>query len=117
VLGMHAMAPLFEGSNLNITAVSYGDTLAVGIVACPDNVDDVASIASGIEDVLGELKIAADQKTGQSASLSRPSDSGAAMNTTATTQFAEARSGPARVMGAERNASVAHFPSHRVPTP
>ncbi len=24
VLGMHAFAPLFEGANLNITAVSYG---------------------------------------------------------------------------------------------
>ena len=26
VLGIHAMAPLFEGANLNITAVSYGGT-------------------------------------------------------------------------------------------
>lgn len=118
VLGMHAMAPLFEGSNLNITAVSYGDTLAVGIVACPDNVDDVASIASDIEDVLGELKVAADEKTGQSAGLTRSSDSEPATNTTATTQFAGARIGPARAMGlAARDASVAHFPSHSMPTP
>jgi WS/DGAT C-terminal domain len=59
VLGLHALAPLCEGAaNLNITAVSYGNTFAVGIVACPDNLDDVASIGRGIEDVVGELKAA-----------------------------------------------------------
>ena len=69
ILGIHALAPLFEGANLNITAVSYGGTFAVGIVACPDNVDDVASIARGIEDVVGELKQAAYEKGGQSPRL------------------------------------------------
>ncbi len=67
VLGIHALAPLFEGANLNITAVSYGGTLAVGIVACPDNVEDVESLTQGIEEVVGELKKAAEEKTGQSA--------------------------------------------------
>ncbi len=66
VVAIHALAPLFVGANLNITAVSYEDTLAVGIVACPDNVEDVASLAEHIEDVVGELKKAAEQKTGQS---------------------------------------------------
>ena len=33
ILGLYPLAPLCEGANLNITAVSYGDTLAVGIVA------------------------------------------------------------------------------------
>jgi WS/DGAT/MGAT family acyltransferase len=69
ILGIHALAPLFEGANLNITAVSYGGTFAVGIVACPDNVDDVASIARGIEDVVGELKQAAYEKGSQSPRL------------------------------------------------
>ncbi len=71
VLGIHALAPLFEGANLNITAVSYGDTLAVGVVACPDNIEDVASLGRGIEDVVGELRKAAEQKTGQGADLVR----------------------------------------------
>jgi diacylglycerol O-acyltransferase / wax synthase len=71
VVGIHALAPLFLGANLNITAVSYEDTLALGIVACPDNVEDVASLARGIEDVVGELKKAAEQKTGQSVDLAR----------------------------------------------
>jgi diacylglycerol O-acyltransferase len=90
VLRIHALAPLFEGANLNITAVSYGGTLGVGIVACPDNVDDVASVARGIEDVVGELKKAAEEKTGRSAGLARSSVPEPTMKATATTQFAEA---------------------------
>jgi len=69
VLDLHAVAPLCEGTTLNITAVSYGGTFAVGIVACPDNVDDGISIARGIEDVVAELKKTADKKTGQSAGM------------------------------------------------
>ena len=71
VVGMHAIAPLVEGTNLNVTAVSYGGTFDIGIVACPDNVDDVASIARGIEDVIGELKLAAEVKTGQRTQVAR----------------------------------------------
>jgi diacylglycerol O-acyltransferase / wax synthase len=90
VLGMHAFAPLVEGANLNITAVSYGATFAVGIVACPDNVDDVSSIACGIEAVVGELKKAAQEKTGQSLGLARTSPSAHVTKSTATTQLAPA---------------------------
>ncbi len=71
VVGMHAIAPLVESTNLNVTAVSYGGTFDIGIVACPDNVDDVASIARGIEDVIGELKLAAEVKTGQRTQVAR----------------------------------------------
>jgi diacylglycerol O-acyltransferase / wax synthase len=88
ILGLHALAPLCEGANLNITAVSYGGTFAVGIVACPDNVDDVTSIARGIEDVVAELKKAAEEKTGQSAGIAGIKPPASAMKSTATTQFA-----------------------------
>ena len=71
VLSIHALAPLLEGTNLNITAVSYEDTLTVSIVACPDNVEDVASLAQSIEDVLGELKKAAGETTVQSLEVAR----------------------------------------------
>jgi diacylglycerol O-acyltransferase / wax synthase len=91
VLGVHALAPLCEGANLNITAVSYGGTFAVGIVACPDNVDDVASVARGIEDVVGELKKAAEEKTGKSAGLARARPRVVATKSTATTQFAHSQ--------------------------
>ena len=64
ILGVHPLAPLCEGSNLNITAVSYGGSFAVGLVACPDNIDDIASVARAIEDVVAELKEAAQGKAG-----------------------------------------------------
>ena len=71
VLSIHALAPLLEGTNLNITAVSYEDTLTVSIVACPDNVEDVASLAQSIEDVVSELKKAADERTVQRSEVAR----------------------------------------------
>jgi diacylglycerol O-acyltransferase / wax synthase len=90
VLGIHALAPLFEGANLNITAVSYGSNFTMGIVACPDHVDEVTSLATGIEDVVGELKKAADEKTGQSADLARTRPLVPAAKFTGTTQLAPA---------------------------
>lgn len=88
VQGMYALAPLLEGANLNITAVSYGDTLAVGIVGCPDNVEDVVSVASSIEDVVGELRMAADEKTGQTDGWACSRPPVPAMKTTTAMQFA-----------------------------
>jgi diacylglycerol O-acyltransferase / wax synthase len=99
VLGIHAMAPLVEGANLNITAVSYGATFTVGIVACPDNVDDVSSIARGIEAVVGELKKAAQEKTGQRLGLVRTIPPAHATKFTATTQFAPAEAGSLEKVG------------------
>ena len=90
VLGIHAMAPLFEGANLNITAVSYGGAFNVGIVACPDNVDDVSSIARGIEAVVGELKKVAQEKSGQRLGLAPTRPPAHATKSTVTTQFAPA---------------------------
>lgn len=45
VVGMHSCAPLFEGANLNITAVSHGGRFDIGISACPDNVPEVWDVA------------------------------------------------------------------------
>lgn len=95
LLGLHAMAPLVEGTNLNVTAVSYGGTFGVGIVACPDNVDDVASVARSIEDVVGELKIAADEKNGHSADEFGAGFPEHAVASSAATQFARAKTNDA----------------------
>jgi WS/DGAT/MGAT family acyltransferase len=73
VSSVHALAPLLEGANLNITAVSYDNTLTVSIVACPDNVENVASLAHSIEDVVGELRTAADEKVAEFTRLGRTS--------------------------------------------
>ncbi|GJF11623.1 diacylglycerol O-acyltransferase [Mycolicibacterium cyprinidarum] len=107
VLGIHAIAPLVEGANLNVTAVSYDRTFAVGIVACPDNVDDVAAVARGIEDVVKELRIVADEKTGRSADMVHASGLEQSMSFATTTEFThfnERRSAQAETSGTKQPA-------------
>jgi predicted RNase H-like HicB family nuclease len=53
------MGPIFDGGGINITVMSYLDQLDFGIVACSDLVDDVWSLADGLEEALDELKKAA----------------------------------------------------------
>ncbi len=48
VVGMHTVAPLAEGSGLNIALTSRGEELDVSVCACPDNVPAVDDIATGI---------------------------------------------------------------------
>jgi|KBSSwiStaDraftv2_1062776.scaffolds.fasta_scaffold148046_1 WS/DGAT/MGAT family acyltransferase len=55
VVGMFPTPPLYEGANLNITAVSHGAVFDIAIIACPDNVKDVESVAQGIEDTVRGL--------------------------------------------------------------
>ncbi len=87
VASIHAMAPLVEGANLNITAVSYRGAFNVGIVACPDNIDDVSSIARGMEAVVGELKKAAQSRSGELVALVHTDPPGSDSESTAPTQW------------------------------
>ncbi len=59
VVGMHTVAPLAEGSGLNIALTSRGDELDVSVCACPDNVPAVDEIATGIVDAVDILMAAA----------------------------------------------------------
>lgn len=59
VVGMHAVAPLVEGSGLNIALISRGDELDVSVCACSDNVPAVDDIATGIADSVDILVAAA----------------------------------------------------------
>ena len=63
-----------KGANLNVTAVSYRDKFAIGLVACPDNVEDVESVAHSIEAVVAELKTVATTVDGLP--VARVTDSG-----------------------------------------
>ncbi len=49
------LGPLFDGAGLNITALSWEDRVGFGIVACPDLVPDVWSVAECLPVALGEL--------------------------------------------------------------
>jgi len=55
VRAIYPMGPLMEGSGANITVLSEGDHLNVGVMACPDVVPDVSEIGQGFVAAVAEL--------------------------------------------------------------
>ncbi|MDY6999497.1 MAG: wax ester/triacylglycerol synthase family O-acyltransferase [Actinomycetota bacterium] len=53
--GLYPIGPIFHGSGLNITVTSFGDKLNVGIVSCPQLVDDLWDLADRFQAELDEL--------------------------------------------------------------
>jgi len=75
LVSMFPMGPVMSGTGLNITVISYLDTVEVGIMACREVVPDVWQIAEGFADSLSELVKAAGRETQleeESASEPRP---------------------------------------------
>lgn len=56
----YPLGPIFDGGGLNMTVMSYQHSLDFGLLACPDVVDDVWSIADALGEALAELTEAAD---------------------------------------------------------
>lgn len=56
---VYPMGPIFDGGGLNITVMSYLDKMDFGLLACPDLIPDVRTIADGIGAALEEYKKAA----------------------------------------------------------
>ncbi len=59
VAATYPMGPIFDGGGLNITVMSYLDKMDFGLLACPDLIPDVASIARGIGEALESYQKAA----------------------------------------------------------
>lgn len=55
LLANYPVGPIFDGSGLNMTVMSYLDQLDFGLLACPDVVEDVWTIADGLHAALDEL--------------------------------------------------------------
>lgn len=55
VKALYPLGPIFHGSGLNITVFSLGDKLNVGIISCPQLVDDLWDLADRFEVELKEL--------------------------------------------------------------
>ena len=55
----YPMGPIFDGSGLNVTVMSYDNVLYFGLVACRETVPRVADIAGFINDAADELLYAA----------------------------------------------------------
>jgi WS/DGAT/MGAT family acyltransferase len=67
----YPVGPIMDGGGLNMTVMSYLDRLDFGLQACPDVVDDVWSIAAGLQDAMDELVEATGVKPAQIKKLSR----------------------------------------------
>lgn len=55
VNALYPLGPIFHGSGLNITVMSLGDKLNVGIISCPQLVDDLWDLADRFDAELEEL--------------------------------------------------------------
>jgi diacylglycerol O-acyltransferase / wax synthase len=55
----HLLGPLLVGGGLNVSVFRYRDTVDIGVVTCPDVVDDAHAIAEGFGPALAELVAAA----------------------------------------------------------
>ncbi|MDQ2647961.1 MAG: wax ester/triacylglycerol synthase family O-acyltransferase [Actinomycetota bacterium] len=51
----YPVGPIIDGTGLNMTVMSYQDQLDFGLLACPDVLDDVWSLAAALQTALDEL--------------------------------------------------------------
>jgi WS/DGAT/MGAT family acyltransferase len=56
LVSVFPMGPLIANTGLNLTVISHDGTVDVGIIACPDLVDDVGEIADRFVTTLAELE-------------------------------------------------------------
>ncbi|WP_067653925.1 WS/DGAT/MGAT family O-acyltransferase [Nocardia harenae] len=61
LLSSYPFGPIFHGSGLNITALSYDGKLDFGLIACRELVPDLAELTDRIPGVLDALRAAAEQ--------------------------------------------------------
>jgi WS/DGAT/MGAT family acyltransferase len=59
MVSIHSVGPILEGVGLNVTAWSYIDSVNFGLLACPENMPDLWSLAGHLPAALEELVQAA----------------------------------------------------------
>ena len=62
MVAMYPMGPIMDGGALNITVMSYMDTMNFGLVACSDVIPNVADIGRYLDESLDELLKLANSK-------------------------------------------------------
>jgi len=55
LVAYHPLGPVVDGSSLNVTAMTYGETLQFGLLACGDTATKVERIAARLPEALAEL--------------------------------------------------------------
>lgn len=73
MLANYPVGPIFDGGGLNMTVMSYRDQLDVGLLACPDVIDDVWDVADHLHAELDALASAVDVDQVDLTSFSRAS--------------------------------------------
>jgi WS/DGAT/MGAT family acyltransferase len=62
MIATYPIGPIFDGGGLNMTVMSYLDSMDFGLNACPDLIPDIWTLADGLHLALEELKKAADKR-------------------------------------------------------
>ena len=52
---MHPLGPIFDGAGLNLTVISYLDSIDFGFLACRELLPDLDTLANAVPDALAEL--------------------------------------------------------------
>lgn len=60
LVSLNPLGPIFDGAGLNVTVLSYLDSVGFGLVACPKSVPDIWRLAGHVPDAFDELRKAAD---------------------------------------------------------
>ena len=55
--------PIFEGSGLNITVMSYQESVDIGVIACRESVHDVSQLTESFVSAIARLKAAAEHES------------------------------------------------------
>jgi WS/DGAT/MGAT family acyltransferase len=63
LVALHPLGPIFDGAGLNITVLSYIDTIGFGLIACRELIPRLWDIVDAVEDATAELKKAAEKAT------------------------------------------------------
>ncbi|MEY2468944.1 MAG: diacylglycerol O-acyltransferase / wax synthase, partial [Actinomycetota bacterium] len=73
MVSMYPMGPIMDGGALNMTVMSYMDTMNFGLVACAETIPNVGDIARHLDDALEELlKLANDAPKPKRTKVSKP---------------------------------------------
>jgi len=63
VAGTYAFGPIVDGAGINVTVLSSGDRLGLGVLSCPDLVPDVWALADAVHRAFDELLKAARRRS------------------------------------------------------
>ena len=63
LIAFYPHGPVFEGAGLNITVMSYQDSVDIGVIACRDSVHDVGQITESFTAAIARLLAAAERET------------------------------------------------------